>query len=198
VKDQRSRPEGVTRTSCRRWSNGRTAAAWTLTVIEVNAARDVRRAAARPVPMPGCRWCGWRGFAERFTLRNGSTIAPAARRATAGAGNRRRARLHHPPHPQFLRILQTACAHCNRHLVHVPWPGGRGRPAHPLARLEGNDLLYRDRTSERNQGDCQSNRRKQAPGRRRHMKRHWRLKSAPRMGRPKWHAHSCDRGIHAF
>ena len=55
----------------------------------------------------------------------------------AGRGDRRPDRLHHADDPQFLRILQPRPGDLHRSDVHVPRPGGRGRPLPAAARLGG-------------------------------------------------------------
>ena len=50
------------------------------------------------------------------------------------------ARLHHADDAQFLRELQSRAADLHRRFLHVPRPGGRGGPAHPL-RATSDDFL---------------------------------------------------------
>ena len=58
---------------------------------------------------------------------------PAGRRATCASRDRRPPRLHHADDAQFLRELQPRPPHLHRDAVHVPRPGGRGRPARAAA-----------------------------------------------------------------
>ena len=64
-----------------------------------------------------------------------------------GRGDRRPDRLHHADDPQFLRILQPRAGHLHRSDVHVPGPGGRGRPLPAAARFGGGRAAQGRRSS---------------------------------------------------
>ena len=128
------------------WAHGR---GMELTLIEVMPLGDVgegRLDQYLPLSMVRAR------LAERYTLDDIDyrTGGPARYVRVAETGGT--ARLHHAPHPQFLRILQPRAAHLHRHALYVPGAGGRGRPAHAAARVGGQrPARCRHRRSDRAQ-----------------------------------------------
>ena len=95
--------------------------------------------------------------AARRALDPGAERAPHRRPGALRHGRRDRAapRLHHPDDPQFLRKLQPRAADLHGHPLHVPRPGGRGRPSRPTSRPGGRrcGLARRDPRGHRAQAE---------------------------------------------
>ena len=111
------------------WAHGR---GFDLTFIEVMPLGEIETGALRPVSAAD-------GIARRSVAPlHPRPVGPCQRRPGAlfrRRRDRRPARLHHAAHPQFLRKLQPRARHLHGHALHVPGPGGRGRPARAAAPL---------------------------------------------------------------
>lgn len=119
------------------WAHGR---GMDITIIEVMPLGDVgdERLTQYLPPLSRAR-------ASRRTLHDGRHRLHDRRPGAlcARKGNRRPPRLHHADDAQLLRILQPRPHHLHRHALHVPRPGGCGRPAHAIARVGEQQSLER-------------------------------------------------------